>query len=47
MHKRLKEAGEHTCDKALVDLKGLRHLSWLDNRVTDKDRKQVPKTHMW
>ena len=41
MHQRLKEAEEATCDRALVDLKGLRHLKWLDQRNTLRQQHKV------
>jgi hypothetical protein len=47
MHQRLKEAEEATCDRALVDLKGLRHLKWLDQRETLRDHHKVPAPACW
>jgi hypothetical protein len=36
MQQRLKEAGEATPERALADLKGLRHLKWLDQRAAER-----------
>lgn len=40
MHQRLKEAEETTPDRALADLKGLRHLKWLDQRAAQRTREE-------
>jgi len=40
MHQRLKEAQEPTADRALVDLKGVRHLKWLDQREALREKQE-------